>query len=227
MSTTPQQILNGAYGKSTKNQPGTIATEATELLAVVTRALRGLYAAAARVSPSFFGIVVTVPKDAGTSSWPRPTDAESVFRAELPDGSPVAIVPFDDRTVESALPSIYPMGSSYYPAGLPTDPAGDLRLYYSKLPDAPAGLATTIDGTWPEQFNELLILETAIYLATKDGGSGRESELQVLLQDRNRWLALFVAHLEHATAGMQRRWALRPTDLQGLMPLLAGAAAQG
>jgi len=54
VTTTPQDILYAAYAKSTKNSPGTIATESTELLQLIIRALRGLYALAARVNPSFF-----------------------------------------------------------------------------------------------------------------------------------------------------------------------------
>jgi hypothetical protein len=206
VTTTPQDILEAAYAKSLKNRAGTIATETTELLQVVIRALRGLYAFAARINPAFFGDTATV---AEASGWPRPPGAESVFRIEF-NASPnaeVVVVPFDDRTAEEGLPAVYSFGQYYQSAGNALDPTTEaLDFYYAKRPDDPASVTATIDPLWVEQFNELLILEVAIYLAQKDlGESGRADELKVLMADRDRWLNLFVAHLEHETANERRR----------------------
>ena len=223
VTTTPQDILEGAYAKSLKNRAGTISTESTELLQVVIRAMRGLYAFAARINPTFFGETDTVSYD-GSIGWPRPTGAESVFRLEF-NASPnteIVVVSFDDRTAEEGMPAVYTFGQVYRSAGNTLDPTNeDIDFYYAKRPDDPASLTATIDPLWVEQFNELLILEVAIYLAQKDlGESGRPEELQVLMADRDRWLQLFVAHLEHETANERRRQGhIRRFNTNWMVPL--------
>lgn len=317
VTTTPQMILDAAYAKSMKNKPGTIATETTELLQVVIRALRGIYAFAARVNPTFFAVKEPVNESTGT--WPRPANAESVFRIEgqvpvaaaavagantgngtvgsiaatrlgvaetitltatavptvfsvvgsvtgaLADATvgtaytssvigflisagsaafvendsftiavtletaEVVLVPFDDRKAEEGKPSLYAFGQTYHAAGNATDPLGSLDFFYSKRPSDPASLGATLDELWTEQFNELLVLETAIYLAVKDAGSGREAEMAALKLDRDHWAKLFVAFLEHADANERRRYGhIRRINTSTLVPLssiLAGGTA--
>lgn len=233
VTTTPRDILMSAYAKSTKNKPGTIATESTELLQVVIRAMRGLYALAARVNPTFFATESTVTF-AGTG-WARPLEAESIFRIERTAlttggsgsaGSEIALVPFDDRAAESGMGAVYRIGQEFRPAGNPPDPTGgELKFFYSKRPTDPANLDTTLDATWTEQFNELLILEVAIYLAIKDA---RADEVVALRTDRDSWARLFIGFLEHAEVNERRRYGhLRRFNANTLIPLgqlLAGGA---
>ena len=232
MATTPQDILNGAYAKSEKNMPGTIATESTELLQLVIRAMRGLYAFAARVNPTYFAEKAVVAVAAG--AWPRPVTAESIWRVEgdattlpaLPVGTEVVVVPIEDKQAESGKPAIYAFGQKFYSAGNANDPTGgNLTFFYSKRPTDPATLATALDATWVEQFNELLVLEVAIYLALKDG---RADEAAALKADRDRWAQLFIAHLEHETANTRRRYGhLRRINTQTLVPLASLLAGGG
>lgn len=371
--TTPQDILYAAYAKSTKNSPGTIATESTELLQVVIRALRGLYALAARVNPTFFatkqnivsgdGITtaLSLVKNAGaatfktstvasafqvggtalaftgaaaqaftaahpitagkwgaillqvsqasltavtskivgatqttaqayataadavaalpaadagclavahiliqagttwtantsyldnniaacisatmvpyaptTVGWSRPIDAESVWRIEataatVPTttaGTEVVVVPFDDKGAEAGKPAVYEFGQQFYGAGNTLDPtSGTLQLFYSRRPTDPATLASTLDASWLDQFNEILILEVAAYLALKDG---RADEYVALSKDQEKWVKQFIMFLEHSTANERRRFAhVRRINTQTLVPLssfLSGAA---
>jgi hypothetical protein len=233
VTTTPRDILLAAYAKSTKNKPGTIATESTELLQVVIRAQRGLYAFAARVNPTFFATYTDVTATSG--AWARPQQAESIFRIERTNnttggtgtaGDEVVLVPFDDRKAESGLGAVYRIGQSFYPAGNTPDPTGgDLRFYYAKRPSDPADLNAALDALWTEQFNELLVLEVAIYLALKDG---RGDEAAVLRADRDTWARLFIAFLEHSEANERRRFGhLRRFNTNTLLPigsLLAGGS---
>lgn len=222
VTTTPRQILTAAYSYSTKNRPGVIASESTELLQVVIRAMRGLFAFAARVNPTFFAESASVAF-AGTG-WPRPEGAESVFRVEQA-GVEVAIVPYDDRGAEAGMPALYRFGQVYRPAtaGAPDPQSGNLTFFYSKRPTSPATLDATVDPLWVEQFNELLALEVAIYLSVKDG---RTDELASLLQQRDKWIQLFVAFLEHETANERRRFGhIHRINVQTLVPLLAGGQA--
>lgn len=217
--TTPQEVIDDAYGHSLKNQPGETATDDPELLGVVNRAIRGLYAYAARINPTYFGVVDTVSHD-GADGWPRPSGAESVWHIEInSSGDVVAVVPFDDKQAERDLPSVYRFGQIYRPADAgngPTD-TDDLDIYYSKRPSDPGGLAQALDTTWPEQFDQLLALEVAVYLALKDG---RRGELQTLLPERNRWAQRFGAFLEHETANERRRnAAVRQIHTETMFPL--------
>ncbi|MFP3948894.1 MAG: hypothetical protein ACLFWG_09205, partial [Longimicrobiales bacterium] len=54
VETTPEDIIYAAYPKSKKNVPGQIGTEASELLELVGRALRGLFIVGTRVNPLLF-----------------------------------------------------------------------------------------------------------------------------------------------------------------------------
>ena len=232
MASTPQDILNAAYAKSEKNMPGTIATESTELLQLVIRAMRGLYAFAARVNPMYFAEKAQVAVAAG--AWPRPVTAESIWRVEgdattvpvMAAGTEVVIVPVDDKQAESGKPAIYEFGQKFYSAGNATDPTGgNLTFFYSKRPTDPANLAATLDAMWIEQFNELLVLEVATYLALKDG---RADEAAALKADRDRWAQLFIAFLEHSTANTRRRYGhIRRINTQTLVPLTSLLAGGG
>lgn len=231
VTTTPTDILVAAYGTSIKNRPSTLATDATEMLQVVIRALRGLYAVGARVNPHFFAESADVAFS--VSGWPRPQTAEAVFRLERvagttggtgAAGAEVVVVPFNDRAAELGKPAVYRFAQKFWSAGNPADPtAGALKFFYSKRPTDPANVDATLDALWTEQFNHLLIVETAIYLSFKDG---RPAEVAKLMDERNDWLKLFVAFLEHETVNERARFgAVKPINIQTLLPMLAGAKA--
>lgn len=236
VTTTVQDILDGAYSKSTKNRPGTIATEATELVDVVQRSINGLYAIAARVNPLFFASTQNVTLATG---WARPETAESVFRVEggtnppttpnVATGTEVVVVPFDDRAAEPLKPAVYRYGQKYYTAGNALDPVNnDLMFYFSKRPSTLTVVASVLDAQWVEQFNELLMLEVAIYLALKDN---RGDEVMLLKQERDRWATQFLAFLEHETANERRRTGhirrINTEMLQSFGRMLAGGATLG
>src|SRR5690554_3201370 len=154
VTTTPRDIIHAAYARSTQNMPGTIASESTELREVVIRAMRGIYAVAARVNPYFFADVEGGVQHNGTG-WPRPFGAESVFRIEgegtsggnVEAGEEVVVVSLEDRAAETGMPAVYRLGQTYRPAGNPKDPTSQDRLtfFYAKRPDDPADLDSSLD----------------------------------------------------------------------------------
>jgi hypothetical protein len=223
VTTTVQEILDAAFAKSTKNQPGTIATSGVELLQVVIRSLRGLYAFAARVNPLQFSTVAVVAEVTGF--WARPEAAQSIFRVEGPGGSEVAVVPFDDRQAEPSVPSIYEFQSGFNAVtNASGTTSGFLTFWFSQRPDDPTPLDLTgiLDPDWVEDFNELLILEVALYLSLKDG---RMEEVAGFKQNRNDWARLFANYLQHATANLRRRFGhQRIIDVETLLPMLTGGA---
>jgi hypothetical protein len=219
VTTTVQNILTAAYALSTKNKPGTIATESTELLEVVKRALRGIYSAAARIDNTFFAGVgeVTANAESGGPAgegWERPQEAESIFRIERTRGTTggvgdpndeVVLVPYDDRKAEEGMGAVYRIGQAFFPAGNTPDPTGgELRFFFSRRPDDPESLASTLDSQWTEQFNDILIFDVGAYLARKDG---REPEAAALLGEMGKCAARFVAFLEHKESNERRRFA--------------------
>jgi len=226
VTTTVQDILYAAYSRSTQNNPGTIATESTELLSVVQRAIDGAYAFAARINPTFFADTADV---VGVGSvWARPELAESIFLIEESDGTEVAVVPYNDRGAEALKPSVYEFGQNFYAAGnVAVDPGATdtLTFYFASRPATLTDLTDTLDALWREQFNELLVTEVAIYLAVKDGaGQSRQTELQALIGERNRWANRMAAHLEHATANLRRRWGqIQRINTEALLPILGFA----
>lgn len=229
---TVDDILEAAYAKSTKNNPGTIATESTELLQVVQRTLEGLFAVAARINPYHFAETVLTAATASTH-WERPEGAESIFRIEE-SGSEVVVVPFYDKMAESAKPAVYEYGQAFFPAGNAGDPdpsTDSLDFYYSKAPEVLTATTDSLDPLWEEQFNELLIIEVSRYLAVKDSETeGRAAEVASLMSEREMWANRYVAFLEHATVGIRKRYGhFNRFNTQSLSPVLSliGATTLG
>lgn len=210
---TPQDVLTDAYAKSKKNQPGKIANEAVELLGVVNLAIRAFFIYAARVNPYYFMGRASVPFASG--GWAIPVLAEAVFMIE-DSGVEVIVVPIEDTAAETARAAVYREGPKYYGAGNTLDPtSGNLDIIYSRTPADAANLGATIDAAFPLSYKELPVLEVAIYLAIKDS---RDDEAKVLVGERDSWLKLYLAHLEHADMNTYRRWENR-FNLPSVMPL--------
>lgn len=187
------EVLEGAYGTSKKNQPAELADEAVELTQVVYRALSGMYAVAARFNPYYFGVATSVAFPGAGSAWVFPADAFAVPLIEKADGTEVDIVPIRERA-SADLPAVYHLGRGVYAAGAdPDDTTDALTIYHSAPPVEPADENATIDPTWPQMFDDLLVHEVGVYLALKDN---RPEEIQGLIAKRDSWLALFVSHVQ-------------------------------
>ena len=214
MATTCKDIIEAAYARSSFNDPDKLATNA-ELIGVIDRRMKQLYSIVADHNPLYFGATQTVVGSSGT--WARPADAELVFRIETQAGEEVHIVPFEDRSAEMP-PRVYEFGQKYYSVGQSGDPqpTDQLKFYYSKRHPSldptkpPSDAANTLDATWPEQFNDLVVLHVAKYLATKDG---RPEEVALLTQEEQLLMAVFIDHLRHENYGVKTRWKRKvPAD---------------
>lgn len=197
---TVRDLLDAAYNRSKYNQPGLMATEATELLKVVQRSLRKRFAQAVRVNRFYFGVTTTVAAAAG--KWLRPADAASIYRIE--HGTvPVVVVDFEDPNAEKGEPSVYEFGQAFHPvaaSGLAGTEA--LTFSYSRRASVPQNINAAVDPAFPADFHDLLILDVAIYLAQKDG---RMPEVQALMAERAEWEQLYAHALEHATPSLRKR----------------------
>lgn len=222
---TADELVTAAMGYSTKNRPDQIATKAVELLRIVNRAFMGIYTVAGHVNPEFFADETAVAFAAGPpAGWTRPALALSVWRIENPAGVEVKVVDRNDKAAEIGWPAVYMLKKVYRTAGNALDPvAGNLTFCYSLLPTLVAAIANPVDANWIEQYNELAILEIAIYLALKDG---RLDEVAALKADRDKWAQLFIEYLMMETANTTRRIARqRVVNVPAMIQLLAGGAA--
>ena len=198
---TAREVLVRAIAKSARAQERHLTFEG-EGLDFVYAALRALAAFGARVNPEFFGVERQVQYTSG--GWDRPTDAELVFRIERADGAEVVPVPRWDRKAEEGLPAVYRFGRRFYPAGNPNDPSEEpLTFFFAARPARPASVDAELDAAWLEGYDELLVLEVALMLATKDG---RADDLAALKEPRDRWALLYASFLEHETIGERRRY---------------------
>lgn len=200
VTTTVQNILDWAYAKSLKNQPGFIATESAELLEQFNRVMRALYSIAASHNPTFFGVKATLTE--ASLTWPIPEDAESVYWLEQ-GGAEVIVVPIWDKSADPSKLTVFSTGRVLEAAGVNDPAASDLDCWYSKRADVETSLSDTLDATWDESFNELVVLELALYLSVKDG---REEEYAGLIAMRDRELARFVARLRHEYANLRSKF---------------------
>jgi hypothetical protein len=201
--TTVEDIITAAIGKSSKNRADTLANKAVELVAVVHRSLSFYFSHAATVDPAFFGVTQAVTAVAGV--WTIPETAESIYRIEKPDTTEVVVVPYDDKAAEPSKPAVFRFGRGVKPAGNALDPvgAGDLVFYFGKRADKPPNSASLLDPLWVEAYNELPILDVAMYLAKKDG---RSDEVATMKDERSEWLGIFEAFIEHNFVNEVRRF---------------------
>jgi hypothetical protein len=196
---TVEELTIAALAKNKTNQPE-VLEGGTEMLDVYNRVLRGLYAIAARVNPGYFGAIVAVTPSAGV--WARPA-AELVYRVETAAGARVFIVPVDDRGAQAGNPAIWPWGQGYRVAVAGDGPGASdvLTFYTSSLAPTATAVSQETPPAWPDSFDDMIVVLLAMYLAAKDE---RAQDLPGLQKEEERWLALYIAHLEHETVGMSR-----------------------
>lgn len=231
---TYQELIDRAYGHSTKNVPSEIATEDPELLLLAHRIFQALYTIGAALSPGYYGEEL-VQSGNGAGGWDQPTDADAIFYMEDPSGAEVVVVPIDEKDAEPAKPSVYSIGQVFKPADpsgtVDPDPTGDsLTIYHTVPPTEPTQLADSTPAEYPDNHLDLPILQVALYLTRKDLG-GRGNEFQALSTQRNRELARYVTMLQNRLPMMRSRFSspqvVKDRSLVSFRELLTGAIGGG
>lgn len=193
MTTTAKDLIQRAFARSTKNDPDKLANR-KELIRALSDYVRGLYIDVAEVDEEFFQTSSAVTGVSGV--WALPSTMIQPFVVLDADGDEVAVVPFRDQDAEIA-PRVYQRGRSLYTVGETDDPAtaAVLTIYGSLKhpaldPDAAWDAAgNTLDSSWPEDHNEILVCELARYLAFK---GGRPDEAKALEGEREAAKALLI-----------------------------------
>lgn len=193
MSTTMQQLVEAAYSRSSANDPGKLATDG-ELVAVANRIYHALFALAAAAAPERFVSKVNLAALAGTPpAAVLSADVIDVRRVQTVAGTKVNIIPVEevDRLWHLA-PAMYRQGGSLVSRAGVGDPVATDVLTVWQL-DAPADLTTlasVVDARFPTRHIELIVVELAMYLATKDEGRDA-AEFAALKQYRDMNMEAF------------------------------------
>lgn len=209
--TNAQMLIEAAWTRSTFNDRK-IATKA-ELIGVIDRKMKNLFSIAARENPEYFGSFEDVAYNAAANvmGWPRPAMAEMVTEAYYAAAltTEVHIVPFSDKFGE-ITPRIYEYGQIYRSVGATGDPVAEtIRFYFAaRHPNLdstqpPDAVVNQLSPLWPEQFNDIIILEVSRYLAIKDQ---RTDEAAVHMAEAEPMMKLFLDHLAHENHGKVSRW---------------------
>jgi hypothetical protein len=204
VTTTPRDILLDAYATSLRNQPGIIAEEETELLNVVNRKLKAIYTMSIGVDPTYFATSTSVAEAAG--EWVEPEAAASIFYMEQDsDDAEVVVVLAEEQDADPTKLAVYAVGRTLY-ASATNPPSGNVTMYYTIEPANTADLDSTLDASWDEAHNELLVAEVALFLAVKDG---RAEEYEGLINTRNLAMNRLLAKLSSHYQTVRTKYPMR------------------
>lgn len=195
MPASAQQLIEAAYSRSTANDPGKLATDG-ELLGVANRIYQLLYALKAVSAPeqhTTSGNIVLA-----SSIGAIPVDTIDIRLVEgvsgvVSAGTKINVIPVEEkhRTWHLA-PRMYRQGNSLISLAGSGDPgaADTVKLFYIDAPATLSALSTTLDVRYPVRFEELIIVELAMYLSTKDANRDA-AEFGKLSSYRNMQLEAF------------------------------------
>lgn len=207
MATTCAALIEAAYARSTWNDVDALASD-PELIGVLNRLVKGVYDLAAELNPGYFADSSTVAPAA--NKWAVPVNARSVVKVETVAGARVWMMDFTDRLSQNA-PRVYRFGRYFFTVGLtgdPSDASDSLVFYFSirhpnlDVTAAASDAANTLDASWVADYDDLLVIPLARYLAVKDNRS--PAEIQALDAELGAWDARFRAELQGFDVGMTR-----------------------
>jgi hypothetical protein len=183
--TTSQSLIEAAYARSTSNDAGKLAIDG-ELLSHLNRKYQSMHArmavaqkdnALARSTLTFAGAPIAAT---------LPTDIIDIVRLETATGGRVyqMSVAEKDRTYILG-PAVFRQGNSMISRGLAAgatvngvaDPIVGtvLTIFYTDAPASIVALSSTLDPRFPVRYENVLVLDLAIYLSLKDAGRDPQS----------------------------------------------------
>jgi len=171
--TTAQQIIESAYSRSTSNDAGKLAGDG-ELLLHLNRKYQSLYA----IMAAFGGDNALASAVLNFAGGPPavaalPVDAIDLIRVEQANGGKAYLIPANEKDRGWHLaPAMYRQGASLISRGQTGDPGVGtaITLFHLDAPAALVALATALDARFPVRYEEILVLDLAIYLSVKDEG---------------------------------------------------------
>src|SRR5690348_4738899 len=137
--TTVQDLVTGAYLRSTTFDPGKLALDA-ELIAHLNRVYLRVWPLIARARPDQYGAEATVAMTGAPASGALPANVIDVLQAFDADGDQVYVIPATDRKrTWNLAPSVFRVGTTLQSRAQSRDPVGGDTLTLSIL-DQPTAL---------------------------------------------------------------------------------------
>jgi hypothetical protein len=202
---TAQQLIEAGYARSTANDAGKLASDG-ELLLHLNRKYQSLYAIMALSGGDNALAKTTLVLAGAPAAAALPTDVIDIKRLELLDGSKAYLIPADEKDRSWHLaPSFYRQGGSIVSRGLTGDlgVGGSVVVYHLDAPAALAALATSTDPRFPVRYEDILVLDLAIYLSTKDDGRD-ETEYKQLKDELADAMTMFNALVRGSNTALAR-----------------------
>jgi hypothetical protein len=202
---TAQSLIEAGYARSVANDAGKLASDG-ELLLHLNRKYQSLYAIMA-LAGGDNALAKTVLVFGGVpASAVLPVDLIDIKRIERPDGSKVYLIPADEKDRSWHLaPAVYRQGGSLISRGNTGDlvAAESVNVFHLDAPAALSALVSVTDARFPVRYEDILVLDLAIYLSTKDEGRS-ETEYKQLKDEYADAMAMFNALVRGSNTALER-----------------------
>jgi len=204
--TTAAEYMAAGISRSYRNRGNVLAQDNTEGLARLSRQFRKYYSAAAGQNASVFGQIANLTYVPAPPSWVVPADCDTIHWIEQ-RGVPVYAVTYDDRReAEPSEACIYRLANRLYPVGNTTDPGQQaLVVLYTPVPPDFTAVGDTAPAAWNSNFDSMVIVDFALFLAKKDG---RPEDVQALMDEANEEVGLYGAWLARNTVPLLKRFGM-------------------
>lgn len=197
-----------AMARSYRNRGTVLAPDVPELVDALNLIFQERYGQASGLNPAVF-LKTAVLAWTG-ANWVIPADCDTMVKMTKASGEEVFVVAIDNLTAEPTEAAVYRQGRAYFPAGNPNDPVNQpLIAYYDQIPAALVDDTSVPDAAWPQQFDTMIVLDLALWLAMKDG---RTDDLQALTPEHGRWDGQYQEWLERESLGLIRQFAKAATS---------------
>lgn len=205
MVSTAQALIEAGYARSTANDAGKLASDG-ELLLHVNRKYQSLYAIMALAGGDNALAKATLVLAGAPPSAVLPTDLIDIKRLEQLLGGKAYLVPADEKDRSWHLaPAFYRQGNSIVSLGRAGDIAAgqSVVVYHLDSPAALSTLASSTDARFPTRYEDILVLDLAIYLSTKDEDRS-EKEYKALKDELADAMAMFNALVRGSNTALDR-----------------------
>jgi hypothetical protein len=169
--TTAQSLIESGYARSTANDAGKLASDG-ELLLHLNRKYQSLYAImAVEGGDNALASTILVLAGGPPAFAALPVDVIDIKRLEQLSGAKAYLVPADEKDRSWHLaPAFYRQGNSLISLGRAGDlgVGGSVVVYHLDSPAALSALGSTTDPRFPVRYEDILVLDLAIYLSSKD-----------------------------------------------------------
>lgn len=179
--TTAQSLIESGYARSTANDAGKLASDG-ELLLHLNRKYQSLYAIMALFGGDNALAKTTLVLAGAPAAAALPVDVIDIRRLEQLSGEKAYLIPADEKDRSWHLaPAFYRQGNSLVSCGRTGDLGigGSVVVFHLDSPAALAALASTTDPRFPVRYEDILVLDLAIYLSSKDAGRSEKEYKQL------------------------------------------------